>query len=266
MNLDGELRGKIAFVVSSRKSLGLLRVPGAQPKKEDEKMKRTILAFAAIVIAGAPFALAQEEESPAASPEASASKTTEKSSSDTSVSVTTEKTTPAPKPSRSPNPAKSSSPEPKSSPSKSSSPEPKSSPTKSSSPSEVAPVKKSSPEAMLREMEDKWEASVMAHDPSVAQAYLADDFRGVSSKGKIMKKGDLLAEMKKDTDTYTSAKNSKLDVRIFDGKFAVATAIATEEGKSKDGKEFKRSFRWTDAWVLRDGKWLCVASQAMLVK
>jgi outer membrane biosynthesis protein TonB len=229
-------------------------------------MKRTILAFAAIVIAGAPFALAQEEEAPAASPEASASRTTEKSSSDPSVSVTTEKTTPAPKPSRSPGPTKSSSPEPKSSPSKSSSPEPKSSPTKSSSPTEVAPVKKSSPEAMLREMEDKWEASVMAHDPSVAQAYLADDFRGVSSKGKIMKKGDLLAEMKKDTDTYTSAKNSKLDVRIFDGKFAVATAIATEEGKAKDGKAFKRSFRWTDAWVLRDGKWQCVASQAMLVK
>ena len=119
---------------------------------------------------------------------------------------------------------------------------------------------------MLREMEDKWEASVMAHDPSVAQAYLADDFRGVSSKGKVMKKSDLQAEMKKDTDTYTSAKNSKLDVRVFGGQFAVATAIATEEGKSKDGKPFKRSFRWTDAWVLRDGKWQCVASQAMLVK
>lgn len=217
-------------------------------------MKRTILAFAAVIIAGAPFVMAQEEESPApaASPEASVS-TTEKSSSDPSVSVTTEKT-PAPKPSRSPSATKSSS------------PEPKSSPTKSSSPSEVAPVKKSSVEATLREMEDKWEASVMAHDPSVAQAYLADDFRGVSSKGKIMKKSDLLAEMKKDTDTYTSAKNSKLDVRVFGGQFAVATAIATEEGKSKDGKPFKRSFRWTDAWVERNGKWQCVASQAMLVK
>ena len=212
-------------------------------------MKRTILAIAAIVMAGAPFALAQEEESPA--PEVSTPKTTERS--DPSVSVTTEKSaTPAPK--RSPSATKSSS------------PEPKSSPTKSASPSEVAPVKKSSAEATLREMEDKWEASVKAHDPSVAQAYLADDFRGVSSKGKIMKKADLLAEMKKDTDTYTSAKNSKLEVRVFDGKFAVATAVATEEGKSKDGTPFKRSFRWTDAWVERNGKWQCVASQAMLVK
>ncbi|MEY2561622.1 MAG: hypothetical protein QOG51_2037 [Verrucomicrobiota bacterium] len=128
------------------------------------------------------------------------------------------------------------------------------------------PVKKSTPEATIREIEDKWEASVMTHDPAVAQAYLADDFRGISSKGKAMSKSNLLAEIKKDTDTYTSTKNGKVDVRVFGGQFAIATAISTEAGKGKDGKEFKRSFRWTDAWVLRNGKWQCVASQAMLVK
>ncbi|MEY2518493.1 MAG: hypothetical protein QOF24_252 [Verrucomicrobiota bacterium] len=128
------------------------------------------------------------------------------------------------------------------------------------------PVKKSTPEATIREIEDKWEASVMTHDLAVAQAYLADDFRGISSKGKVMSKSNLLAEIKKDTDTYTSTKNGKVDVRVFGGQFAIATAISTEAGKAKDGKEFKRSFRWTDAWVLRNGKWQCVASQAMLVK
>ena len=50
----------------------------------------------------------------------------------------------------------------------------------------VMPTKKSTPEATIRDIEDKWEASVMQHDPSVPQAYLADDFRGVSSKGKVM--------------------------------------------------------------------------------
>ena len=218
-------------------------------------MKLTIVAIAAVVIAGAPLSLAQEEEStPAPSPEASASEKAETSTSDPSVSVTTEKSaSPAPKPASSP------------AASKSSSPEPKSSPAKSSAPAAVMPVRKSTAEATIRDIEDKWEASVMTHDPSVAQAYLADDFRGVSSKGKIMSKSNLLAELKKDTDTYTSAKNSKLDVRVFGGQFAVATGISTEEGKAKDGKAFKRSFRWTDAWVERNGKWQCVASQAMLV-
>jgi ketosteroid isomerase-like protein len=128
------------------------------------------------------------------------------------------------------------------------------------------PAKKSTHEATIRDIEDKWEASVMRRDPSVAQAYVADDFRGISSKGKVMTKANLLAEFKKDTDTYTSAKNSKVDVRVFEGQFAVATGISTEAGKSKDGKDFKRSFRWTDAWVLRNGRWQCVASQAMFLK
>jgi ketosteroid isomerase-like protein len=214
-------------------------------------MKLTTLALAAVLIAGTSLARAQEEESapaPAASPEAT--------TSDPTVSVTTEKSaTPAPKPSSSPGATKSASPQPKSSPS----------PAKSASPSAVMPVKKSTPEATIREIEDKWEASVMAHDPSVAQAYLADDFRGVSSKGKVMSKSDLLSELKKDKDVYTSTKNGKVDVRVFDGKFAVATGISTEVGKTKDGVAFKRSYRWTAAWVERNGKWQCVASQALLV-
>jgi ketosteroid isomerase-like protein len=125
------------------------------------------------------------------------------------------------------------------------------------------PTKKSTPEATLRDIEDKWEASIMVHDPSVAKAYLGNDFRGVSSKGQIMTKSSLLAEIKKDTDTYTSTKNGKVDVRVFGGQFAVVTGTSTETGKAKDGKAFKRSYRWTDAWVERNGKWECVASQAM---
>src|SRR5437762_11434109 len=128
------------------------------------------------------------------------------------------------------------------------------------------PAKKSTPEATIRDIEDKWEASVMNHDSSVAQAYLADDFRGVSSKAKLMTKANLLSEIKKDTDTYTSTKNDKVDVRVFGGQFAVATGISTEAGKDKAGEVFKRTFRWTDVWALRKDKWQCVASQAMLVK
>ena len=221
-------------------------------------MKITILAIT-VLVAAATLALAQEETAtpaPEASPEMTVSEKTE--SADPSVSVTTEKTaSPTPKPESSPAATKSSSPA-----------ATKSSPTPATNASSTAvmPTKKSTHEATIRDIEDKWQASVMTHDPSVAQAYLADDFRGISSKGKVMTKAKLLAEIKKDTDTYTSAKNGKVDVRVFGGQFAVATGISTEAGKAKDGKDFKRSFRWTDAWVLRNGRWQCVASQAMLVK
>ena len=220
-------------------------------------MKLVIALFASLFVAATPFALAQEDSaSPAASPEATAPE----KSDDPSVSVTTEKTaSPTPKAEASASPSKSSSPA-------AAKTSPSATPSTSSTSTAVMPTKKSTPEATIRDIEDKWEASVKNHDPSVAQAYLADDFRGVSSKGKMMTKANLLGEIKKDTDTYTSTKNGKVDVRVFGGQFAVATGTSTEEGKAKDGQAFKRTFRWTDVWMLRKDKWQCVASQAMLVK
>jgi ketosteroid isomerase-like protein len=227
-------------------------------------MKITTLAITLFVAAATPFAWAQEETAtpaPDASPEMTVSEKTE--SADPSVSISTEKNaSPKPKPASTPAATKDSSPAPaKSKPSATPAP----APTPSSS-SAVMPAKKSTPEATIRDIEDKWEASIMRHDPLVAQAYLADDFRGISSQGKVMTKAKLVAEIRKDTDTYSSTKNGKVDVRVFGGQFAVATGVSTEVGKSKDGKDFKRSFRWTDAWMLRNGQWQCVASQAMLVK
>lgn len=213
-------------------------------------MKITVLCLAALV-AAAPLARAQEVTS---------SPNPETSPSDPTVSVTTEKSaSPSPKPKPSASPTKSSSP----AAAKSS---PTASPSSSSSPAAVMPAKKSSAEATIRDIEEKWEGSVKNHDASIAQAYLADDFRGVSSKGKVMNKSGLLAELKKDTDAYSSTKNNKVDVRVFGGQFAVATGTSTEEGKDKAGQAFKRTFRWTDVWVLRQDKWQCVASQAMLIK
>src|SRR5205823_7149794 len=110
-------------------------------------------------------------------------------------------------------------------------------------------TKKSTPEATIRDIEDKWEAGVRNHDSSVPQTYVADDFRGVSSKGEIIDKKKLLSEIKKDTDAYSATKNGKVDVRVFGGQFAVATGVSTETGKDKAGQTFKRSFRWTDVWV-----------------
>jgi len=219
-------------------------------------MKITILALSLLLAAAVPLAFAQEET---ASPA--------EKSNDPTVSVTTEKTvspTPTPKPAASTSATKSSSPAAKSSPSPKSSP----SATPAASPSSSAsmPAKKSTAEATIREIEDKWEAGVKNHETSVPQTYLADDFRGVSSKGELMDKKKLLAEISKDTDVYSATKNGKVDVRVFGGQFAVASGVSTESGKDKAGQTFKRSFRWTDVWVMRKDQWQCVASQAMLVK
>lgn len=224
-------------------------------------MTKTILAITLLAAAAAPFALAQDDTAspaPEASPEMTVSPKTE--SANPSVSISTEKeASPKPKPASSPAATRESTPAAAKS-------KPSATPAPDASTAAVMPAKKSTHEATIRDIEDKWQASITRHDPSVAQAYLADDFRGISSAGKVMTKAKLVSAIKKDTDTYSSAKNSKVDVRVFGGQFAVATGISTEVGKSKDGRDFKRSFRWTDVWALRNDRWQCVASQAMSLK
>lgn len=221
-------------------------------------MKPAILALTAVFVTAVPLAWAQEDTSPtpAATPETTAPAKSETTPTDPTVSVTTEKSA-TPAPSASSSPAATS----KASPSTA-----KSTSTKTTaSPSPAGPAKKMSPEATLRDQENRWEAATTTHDSSVAAALLADDYVGVNSKGKFLNRGALLNEIKKDKDTYTSAKNGKMNVRFFGAQYAVVTGTSTETGKDKDGKAFNRTYRWTDVWVERQGKWQCVSSQANLV-
>ena len=118
----------------------------------------------------------------------------------------------------------------------------------------------------VKEMEEKWEASVPSHDFSTVQGFVASDFVGVSSQGKFTDRDSMLAEFKKDKDTYKSAKNEKLNVKAFGPNVMVVTGRAREKGTSKDGKAFDRTFLFTDTWMLRGGQWQCVASQVNKVK
>lgn len=92
---------------------------------------------------------------------------------------------------------------------------------------------------------------------------MADDFIGTSSSGKTGDKTTLLAEAKRDTNTYASASSSDMTVKMFGSNVAVVTGIAKETGKTKAGKTFSHSYRFTDTWVERNGEWQCVAAHAM---
>jgi len=118
----------------------------------------------------------------------------------------------------------------------------------------------------VREMEEKWEASIPSHDFTTVQGFVASDFVGVSSQGKFVDKSSMLAEYKKDKDTYKSAKNERLNVKSFGPNVTVVTGRAREKGTGKDGKAFDRTFLFTDTWILRNGQWQCVASQIGKVK
>jgi hypothetical protein len=133
-------------------------------------------------------------------------------------------------------------------------------------PAASKPGKKMSVEATLKDNENRWEAAVASHDPSVSQSMVANDFQGVYWDGKVLSKSSLIGLGKKDKDTYKSAMNEKLSVRSYGSNVSVVVGTAHEKGTGKDGKAFDHVYRFTDTWVDRGGNWQCVASQISKVK
>jgi len=128
---------------------------------------------------------------------------------------------------------------------------------------ETSPAADTSGSAQIKELESRWEASLTNHDTTAIEKIVADDFIGTSSSGKTGDKATLLAEAKRDTNTYTSAVSSDMTVRMFGPTIAVVTGVAKETGKTKAGKTFTHTYRFTDTWMERNGEWQCVAAHAM---
>lgn len=117
-------------------------------------------------------------------------------------------------------------------------------------------------ETKLKSMEDAWAASELDKDHGLAAVgpMLASDFAGVFQNGQIRSKPTQLEHMRADTDAYSYSKNDKMDVHVYAPNIATVVGTSTEKGKDKDGKEFSRSFAWTDTWMERSGTWQCIAS------
>lgn len=130
----------------------------------------------------------------------------------------------------------------------------------------AAPAKAMGKNMSVTDMENAWEAAVGKHDVATVEGFLAADFVGVSAKNKFIGRSDVLGEYKKDKDTYKSAKNEKLNVKMYGKDVAVVTGRAREVGTGKDGKAFDRTFLFTDTWMMRGGKWQCIASQISKIK
>ena len=121
-----------------------------------------------------------------------------------------------------------------------------------------------SADSNVKRLENEWETGVMKHDTAFLQSRVANDYMGYSSKGKRIGKADLLKERQSDTDKYTSAKNGNIAVRTYGSNVAVAMGTSKETGTGKDGQQFTRSYVWTDTWMLRGGRWQCIASHTAM--
>jgi ketosteroid isomerase-like protein len=132
-------------------------------------------------------------------------------------------------------------------------------------PAALSAQAKKGAEATIKELENQWQAAIVSHNQAAVDALLASDFAGINMEGKFVNKSSVIAQVRNDKDTYASSKNDKLNVHIYGANVAVVTGSVRSKGTSKIGQAFDRAYRFTDTWVERDGKWLCVASQDSLL-
>lgn len=110
-------------------------------------------------------------------------------------------------------------------------------------------------ERYIRACESDWAAAGISDKSKSLAACLADDYQGVSSKGKVVDKAYHLtppgpSDVVSDTVDYVHLRYASPDVIIAQGG---------ETALTKGGK--RHSLIWTDVWMLRQGKWQIVTSQ-----
>ena len=91
-------------------------------------------------------------------------------------------------------------------------------------------------------------------------------------KNKLRRLITLLEDLETDNARFLDAvlrvftRSVTKRVQMFGPNVAVVTGRAREVGTGKDGKTFDRAFLFTDTWMMRAGKWQCIASQVNKIK
>ena len=208
------------------------------------KVIHSLAAIIALSFIATPFARAQETETPTEKPSPRPAEAAESAAPATPAAPAAEKS-PAAKPEKT-----------------------QASPSAPASPAASAVQKtaaKGSVESQLKEIENTYEAAVQNHNVAAIEPFMAEDFVLTDSEGKVMNRRAALAKFKKDTDTYASAKNLRMTVHMAAKNVAIVTGSSREIGKDKAGQSFDRTYRWTDTFVDRNGKWMVVATHVTLV-
>jgi ketosteroid isomerase-like protein len=117
-------------------------------------------------------------------------------------------------------------------------------------------------EDRIKDLEREWETAISKHQPAIIERVVADDFVGVSSTGRIGDKETLLAEAKRDKNSYKTAKTQQMTVHVYGSHVAVVLGMTKESGVTGSGRTFDHTYRFTDTWIERGGKWQCVAAHA----
>jgi ketosteroid isomerase-like protein len=115
------------------------------------------------------------------------------------------------------------------------------------------------------------ETKIVALEKAWNQAYKMGDTRSLDSildehvilindDGSTQTKSQFLASIKGPTSEEQQVAPESINVRVY-GPTAIATGLFHAKG-IENGKHYNRYDRFVDTWMFKDGKWVCVATNA----
>ena len=114
-----------------------------------------------------------------------------------------------------------------------------------------------SAEQAVTAAEKQWLKSQQTNNVELLAPLLADKVVETTEEGKVYTGKEAVVAAAR-SDNWSSADYTDLKVTVF-GHTAIATGTFTGKGTSA-GKPVDARVRFTDTWVMSDGKWLCVAT------
>jgi ketosteroid isomerase-like protein len=115
----------------------------------------------------------------------------------------------------------------------------------------------------LKSLEDEWTVANINADKNKLNHILADDYVGIT-EGRAQGKAEYLKTIERDT-AIQHWEFSNLRVTLNGDRVAL-TGIVTFDARDENGQDRQRTFKFTDKFVWRDGRWQATSSQVDPVK
>lgn len=121
-------------------------------------------------------------------------------------------------------------------------------------------------ERAVTKLEQEWFALQQANDWSKVSKLVAEDFVLVESDGSVGNRDSMVAGYKEEASRVVSLKMQVLVAHAVAANVVIATGLDDIALKDSHGVVNHRYERFIDTWILRDGRWQCVAEQLTLTK
>jgi ketosteroid isomerase-like protein len=121
-------------------------------------------------------------------------------------------------------------------------------------------------ERAVTKAEQEWFAIQQANDWAKLSKLISDDFVIVDSDGSLGNRESMLAGYKEEAPRVLSLKMQVLVAHAVAPNAVVASGLDDISLRASGGGTTHRYERFIDTWILRDGRWQCVAEQITLAQ